>query len=166
MFFVILYQNSSSFSLMLNYLNSVQEILKNLSSIYFFPLAPDGRQISWTPKILQCKKEQNFSRYPNRPREGTFQWRFEYLRPYKIEMSNLPYLLADKSLFAWSTYRLYGSTNVNSPELIVWSACLMLIQSRFADTDDRVDRGLTDTTQVASDTIFLSVTECTWMKTI
>jgi len=70
-------------------------------------------------------------------------------------------LFADESLFAWTTDRLDGSSDVDCSELVVRSAGLMLIQSRLADGDDGVDGWLTDAAQVTALTILLTIAEGT-----
>jgi len=68
-------------------------------------------------------------------------------------------LFADQSLFTWTTDGLNSTTDVDSSELIVWSASLVLVQSWFADTDYRVDCWLTNTAQIRAWTILLTIAE-------
>jgi len=74
------------------------------------------------------------------------------------------HLLADESLFAWSTDWLNSTTNVHCTELIVRSAGLMFVKSWLANTNHWVDSGLTNATQICSLTILLTITECTCLS--
>jgi len=75
--------------------------------------------------------------------------------------SKYSYLLAYEPLLTRSTYGLNCSSDVDCTELVVRSTGLMFIQGWFANTDDRIDGWFTNTTQVSSLTILLTITKRT-----
>ena len=87
------------------------------------------------------------------------------MNEWETNRSHSPDLFARQPLLARPTGRLNGTADVDSPELVIRAARLVLVQAGLADRDRRVDCGLADAAKVGGLlTVALAIAECSCVR--